>query len=176
MFHLIVTQSDVEVLAVNLSAGEHLVGRAPDCAIVFAHRSVSRQHAMLAVTSGVVHLRDLGSRNGTFVDARRVESSDVADGQSMRFGDIKCVLRIGSHFAGIGETERSSPGEAESRELTPGQRRVLAELLKGHKERQIAKHLHLSIHTVHTHVRAIYEQLGVHSRAELLAQLLNQRT
>lgn len=54
--------------------------------------------------------------------------------------------------------------------LTPAQRRVCDEFLKGHSEKEVAALLKLSLHTVHTHSKAIYKTLAVASRAELLAR------
>jgi DNA-binding NarL/FixJ family response regulator len=54
--------------------------------------------------------------------------------------------------------------------LTPRERTVLACLAEGagHPE-AIAKQLHLSIHTVRTHIRNIMAKLGVHSALEAVA-------
>jgi DNA-binding CsgD family transcriptional regulator len=46
---------------------------------------------------------------------------------------------------------------------------VLALLADGHSEKQVARDLGISPHTVHGHVKALHRRLGVSSRAELLA-------
>jgi DNA-binding CsgD family transcriptional regulator len=56
--------------------------------------------------------------------------------------------------------------------LSPCQRRVLDLILHGLPEKKIAVRIHISQHTVHNHLRAIYRTLGVHSRSELLVRLL----
>ena len=53
--------------------------------------------------------------------------------------------------------------------LSPRQEQVLSALKAGMTERQAADILGLSPHTVHSHVQAIYERLGVRSRAQLLS-------
>ena len=53
--------------------------------------------------------------------------------------------------------------------LTPRQRQVLAHLLGGDGEKQVAYRLKISVHTVHAHVRQIYRVFRVHSQNELLA-------
>src|SRR5437588_11804501 len=58
--------------------------------------------------------------------------------------------------------------------MTEAQRRVFNLLLSGKKEKNIARTLELSPHTVHNHVRAIFKLFAVHSRAELLAHLLDR--
>jgi DNA-binding CsgD family transcriptional regulator len=54
-------------------------------------------------------------------------------------------------------------------ELTPACRRVLDALLAGDSEKEAARRLSLSIHTVHDYVKTLYRALGVSSRGELMA-------
>jgi DNA-binding CsgD family transcriptional regulator len=56
--------------------------------------------------------------------------------------------------------------------LTPRQRECFQCLLAGKSEKRIASDLRLSPHTVHVHVKAIYRQAGVSTRAELMAKFL----
>lgn len=60
-------------------------------------------------------------------------------------------------------------------DLPPRRRQVLEALLKGQSEKEVAKALRLSVHTVHVHVKAIYKQFGVSSRAELMAACLTSK-
>ncbi len=62
--------------------GEFIIGRGQECHVRPNSEWVSRQHCLLRVTDDTVHLRDLGSTNGTLVNGRRV----VAD-QLLRHGD-----------------------------------------------------------------------------------------
>ncbi len=59
--------------------------------------------------------------------------------------------------------------------LTPQQTRVLAVLADGLSNRGIAASLGVSVRTVETHVCAIFDKLGVSSRAAVLATLLAER-
>lgn len=53
--------------------------------------------------------------------------------------------------------------------LTCRQHEVLSALQSGSSEKEIAYALEMSPHTVHAHVKAIYERLRVCSRGELLS-------
>jgi hypothetical protein len=68
------------------------VGRQPDCDLVIDHHSVSKRHALLRWDEGqqCCTLCDLGSTNGTFVNAiTRIEREVVlADGDIVGFGEI----------------------------------------------------------------------------------------
>jgi DNA-binding CsgD family transcriptional regulator len=56
--------------------------------------------------------------------------------------------------------------------LTPRQKEVLARLLSGDGDKQVARRLGISVHTASDHVKAIYRRLGVNSRGELMAKYL----
>jgi hypothetical protein len=56
---------------------EHLVGRSPVCTLVLDHACVSSQHAVFRWMGDVWEIRDLGSRNGTFIDGNRLRSPDA---------------------------------------------------------------------------------------------------
>lgn len=58
--------------------------------------------------------------------------------------------------------------------LSVRQQQTLQHLLNGDSEKQVAKKLLLSQHTVHGYVKALYRRYGVSSRAELLAKHLKK--
>jgi DNA-binding CsgD family transcriptional regulator len=53
--------------------------------------------------------------------------------------------------------------------LSARQREVAELLMSGPRTDEIAAHLHISSHTLHDHVKAIFAKLGVQGRAELMA-------
>lgn len=71
---------------------EHLVGRAPTCALRLAQRYVSAQHASFRWTGDRWELKDLGSRNGTFLEGQRIKSGEeypVHRGARVAFGKLE---------------------------------------------------------------------------------------
>ncbi|VGO13300.1 Transcriptional regulatory protein DegU [Pontiella desulfatans] len=56
-------------------------------------------------------------------------------------------------------------------ELSERETQVLNLLARGRLYKEIADELDISIHTVHTYIRRIYEKLHVHSRTEAIAKL-----
>ncbi len=70
-----------------LKLPEHWIGRAPTSALFIPHRYVSAQHAVIRWNGSLWELRDLGSRNGTFLDGARLKPGE------------ECPLRIGSKMA-----------------------------------------------------------------------------
>ncbi len=89
------------------SAAERLrVGRVPGLEVVLEHPSVSRHHAELVLTEPGWVVRDMGSRNGTFLNGHRVGQA----GRSVRAGD---VVRFGRINATV-----SFPGQPEAARVT----------------------------------------------------------
>ncbi len=69
-------------------------GRAPDCAVVLRHASVSRHHAQLELDGGSWWVVDLDSRNGLHVGGERVLRAPLADGGEFQIGEVTMRLRV----------------------------------------------------------------------------------
>lgn len=68
---------------------EHVVGRSPGCSLVLDHPCVSSRHALVRWTGGCWEVRDLASRNGTFVGQERLgpaEDRKLVRGARVSFG------------------------------------------------------------------------------------------
>jgi DNA-binding NarL/FixJ family response regulator len=68
----------------------------------------------------------------------------------------------------------SKPSESDSQvsNLTPGERDFLDQLAKGYAYKEIADRMNISIDTVRSYVRTVYEKLHVHSRTEAVVKYL----
>jgi pSer/pThr/pTyr-binding forkhead associated (FHA) protein len=79
---------------IELRRGNLLVGRSSGCQLVVEDSMVSRRHAELIVTDDSVTVKDLGSVNGLYVNARRVEGSQrMKEGDTLQIGQREFVLR-----------------------------------------------------------------------------------
>ena len=77
----------IERTAVQIGRGAHSDLRIPD-------ESVSASHASLIQVGPSWHLLDLGSKNGTYVDGKRIATETVLPGAvELRFGNIKVLFR-----------------------------------------------------------------------------------
>jgi pSer/pThr/pTyr-binding forkhead associated (FHA) protein len=65
------------------------IGRAPECDVFLDDVTVSREHAVLERQPDGIHVRDLGSLNGTYVNRERVEDSRLADGDELQVGKYR---------------------------------------------------------------------------------------
>jgi DNA-binding winged helix-turn-helix (wHTH) protein len=71
----------------TLAEGEHVIGRDPELELSFDTPSVSRRHARLRVEPSGAVLEDLGSKNGTFLNGRRVAGpTPLSDRDQIRIG------------------------------------------------------------------------------------------
>lgn len=69
------------------------VGRTKGADLVLADPEVSRRHARFESHNGVVYLEDLRSRNGTFLNGRRVkEAIEIRDGDEIDVGTTRLVV------------------------------------------------------------------------------------
>ena len=79
----------------GIGEGEHVLGRDPDLALFLDSPGVSRRHALIRVTSGHATVEDLGSKNGTFIADRRVDSpTPLADGDVIRVGSVPVTFKV----------------------------------------------------------------------------------
>jgi PAS domain S-box-containing protein len=62
------------------------VGRNDDADLVLGDSSMSRRHAQFTVDGATVTVKDLGSRNGCFLNGTRVSEAELRDGDQLRLG------------------------------------------------------------------------------------------
>ncbi len=60
-------------------------------------------------------------------------------------------------------------------QLTPKEKEVLTSLSKGNSYKLIASEFELSLDTVRSHIRKIYEKLHVHSQTEAVSKAINEK-
>ncbi|HEY3402539.1 MAG TPA: response regulator transcription factor [Ohtaekwangia sp.] len=60
-------------------------------------------------------------------------------------------------------------------QLTPKEREVLTSLSNGNSYKLIASEINISIDTVRSHIRNIYEKLHVHSQTEAVSKAINEK-
>lgn len=73
---------------------DNTLGRAQDALIVLADRLASRAHAAVRCDEGRWVIRDLGSRNGTWVDGGQITSQPLVAGAVIRIGTSELTFRL----------------------------------------------------------------------------------
>ncbi len=85
-----------------------VVGRAADCELAVPDDSASsRAHFRIAVVDGEIHITDMDSRNGTFVNGQRITGTIKTQRAVVRFGDSVALV---TNVRGEGELQANSTG------------------------------------------------------------------
>jgi predicted component of type VI protein secretion system len=148
---------------------------------------VSRLHAELEAIAGEWTVSDDGlSRNGTFVNGNRISGrTRLRDGDLLRVGQTSIAYRRP-------EAEDSMPTRVAGprlalTDLPPTQRQVLVALARPYKHNEfavpatnqdIADELHLSVDAVKSHLRTLFQRVGIEhlpqnqKRSRLVAEAL----
>ena len=79
------TKSDSQ--PISLESGEITVGRGPSNTLELSHGGVSRAHARIYQENGQHILTDLNSRNGTFVNSKRINQVTLSHNDKIFFGN-----------------------------------------------------------------------------------------
>ena len=157
---------------VSLEAGRLTLGTDPANDLALPDDpTMSRLHAVLERYEAGWCVRDLGSRNGTFVNGQRIWSErSLRPGDELRVGATRLVYR-GDEPAG-GGTQASEPAP----ELTRREREVLVVLcrtvLAGEaftepaSIREIADALVVTEAAVKQHLAHLYDKFGIHGGGE----------
>ena len=64
------------------------IGRGTDANLKLVHALVSRQHCELFEDHGRLMVRDLGSRNGTFIGGKRIEVAPLPPNELLTIGTV----------------------------------------------------------------------------------------
>lgn len=165
-------EGEQRILVVEPGKTELWVGRGEAAGLrIEWDEEVSALHAQIEVVGDECTLLDDGlSRNGSFVGEERVHGRRrLRDGDTLRFGRTKVVYRRPGESAPEATVVASEMAAAAS--VSPGQRRVLIALCRPFKDgssfatpptnQAIAAELQLSVDAVKTHMRALFEKLGI---------------
>ena len=84
-----------DVAEIALLAGDNILGREGAGIILLKSSTVSRRHARIAIDAGGAVVEDLGSKNGTYVNDRRVTTPvPVVEGDQVRLGSLLFTFRL----------------------------------------------------------------------------------
>lgn len=86
MSKLIVSIDGVVVKEVQLTKARSTLGRRPYNDIVLDHLAVSGEHAVVDLSDDSIHIEDLGSTNGTFVNGRPVRKHPLEHNDLIEIG------------------------------------------------------------------------------------------
>ena len=89
---LIVLTEGIEPASFELTKEVASVGRVDENDITLPHESVSGSHAELVLRGENVHVRDVGSTNGTYINGKKVAESPLQPGEVLTFGEVELKI------------------------------------------------------------------------------------
>ncbi len=92
---LIVTQGKQAGQEVPVSGRKFFIGRAEDCHLRPHSDLISRHHCVILVEDAFVAVRDFGSKNGTYVNGKKIASEvELKPGDRLKVGQLEFEVRM----------------------------------------------------------------------------------
>jgi predicted component of type VI protein secretion system len=118
---LVVLAGAKEGLEIPLKKDKFLIGRSKECALRAGSEAISRRHCAIVRTEQGYTVRDLGSRNGTYVNDERITKEvPLKDGNELRVGPLKFrIAAAESKAAAPGASAGSAPAKTDTPRRQP---------------------------------------------------------
>lgn len=102
-----------------------VLGREPHCHLRAVSKLISHRHCELFATGGRLHVRDLGSTNGTFVNQQRIDDVvELRQGDVLQLGPLEFVVHIKT------EVPVDSPTPLPGQVMRPDENEIAALLME----------------------------------------------
>ncbi len=93
--NLILFKKDGSQKAFPLPNNATVIGRRHDCDLRIPLMSVSRRHCQIICNKDTLKVRDLGSRNGTYLNGKRINDETIIQaGDYLKIGPLTFLLQI----------------------------------------------------------------------------------
>ncbi|MGX1499737.1 DNA-binding CsgD family transcriptional regulator [Labrenzia sp. MBR-25] len=117
------------------------------------------------------HLGDLRIWRGAGKDTFQQRDLDILNAIGTAFGQALANMRTNEQKQRETDPRLRLAAWAARHQLTGRERDVLCLVSEGKRDREIALDLNISVTTVRSHLKAVFQKSGVTSRAELLASI-----
>lgn len=119
---LIVSFSGVVTARIRLVRDRYILGRSELSDIVIDNRFVSKHHALLVKSDNGLLLADMKSRNGTFVNSKRVESRVLRNNDIIALGDYRIKVICPPGLGASAAPQRALADTAKMKRIGEAQR------------------------------------------------------
>ncbi len=92
MARLLITSEGFDDQVCELRLGINRFGRGPGNDFQIEHPTISARHCEIVLGEKQVFVRDCESTNGTFIDGRPTREAALAEGQTLRLGDVEFLV------------------------------------------------------------------------------------
>ena len=105
--------------AVPIKKSSFVIGRSKECALRAGSDAISRKHCELKNDGQGATVRDLGSRNGTYVNGEKIEGVyTLSNGDTLKIGPLEFRFEFEGEINKTKAPKVRSVGEAVAREAT----------------------------------------------------------
>jgi hypothetical protein len=91
---LVMFRADGQRRSFSVARDMTVIGRREDCDLRIPLSDVSRKHCRLIKDGDTLRVEDLGSSNGTFVNGQRIQTAEIAAGDTLQIGPVVFVAQI----------------------------------------------------------------------------------
>jgi len=110
---LVVLAGAKEGTQIPLKKDKFVIGRSNECTLRAGSEAISRRHCAIVRSEDTWVVRDLGSRNGTYLNDRAIESpTPLKAGDELRVGPLK--FRVDATVKPAGDPTAGTPVHASS--------------------------------------------------------------
>lgn len=101
---------------IPLKKEKFVIGRASDCTLRAGSEAISRHHCAILRGEGGLTVRDLGSRNGTYVNGEKIDAeTGLKSGDTVRVGTLEFRIDLGQDLKRTKKPKVKNVAEAVSR-------------------------------------------------------------
>lgn len=101
--NLVFLKKDGTTSSFQLPSTVTFIGRRQDCDFCIPLMIVSRRHCEINLDFGKITIRDMKSRNGTFVNGQPIEEAQLKAGDVLQIGPVRFVVQVDGTPASFGE-------------------------------------------------------------------------
>ena len=92
--NLVLLKKDGSTNNFPISSSITVIGRRKSCDLCIPLMVVSKRHCQLNIEQNKLSIRDLGSRNGTFINVKQIEESALNPSDYIQNGPVSFAVQI----------------------------------------------------------------------------------
>ena len=117
--NLILFKKDGSQKAFSVASDNTIIGRRHDCDLCIPLMPVSRRHCQLNLNKEALKIRDLDSRNGTYLNGERINGeATVKAGDYVKIGSLTFLLQIDGEPKEIAPPGQAKPKPSQQKKPT----------------------------------------------------------
>jgi len=112
----------------ELQGERTVLGRHPNCHVVFDNGAISRHHAQILESHGSYYIEDLRSRNGTYLNGDALEGrTELHDGDQVRLCDVVVAVELSRSSSKLVESGSAAVADTTFGERSTSEQEIIEE-------------------------------------------------